>query len=219
MQVPKASLLVVDDEPLIRSSLSVALSEIGYSVRTADDGFSALFELRTEIPDFILSDLNMPGMSGVELLAVIRRRFPAIQTVAMSGMFFGNEAPSGISADAFYQKGSSVGSLLRILGALSRVERRSAMRPRTGGIFWIQQNGQNTSGEGMVTLSCPECLRTFAHLPGGFTRLVRETECIFCHIPIHYAIVQQTSQGATQIPRRIRARGMVKAASVEQSCN
>ena len=122
----KAKLLIVDDEPSIRSSMSHVLAEIGYGVRSAEDGFSALGELRKEIPDILLSDLNMPGMTGFELLSVVRRRFPAIWTVAMSGMFCGDGVPSGVAADAFYQKGSSMGSLLRILEALPRLER---MRP------------------------------------------------------------------------------------------
>jgi hypothetical protein len=43
--------------------------------------------------------------------------------IAMSGAFSGDEAPSGVVADAFYQKGSSLGALLMIMGALPRMER------------------------------------------------------------------------------------------------
>ena len=123
MPETKASLLIVDDELSIRTTLSNALTEIGYSVRTAGDGFSALAELRQAIPDVLLSDLNMPGMSGYELLSVVRHRFPAIRTVAMSGAFSGNEVPAGVEADAFYEKGSNPGSLSKIMGALPRMER------------------------------------------------------------------------------------------------
>jgi CheY-like chemotaxis protein len=114
----KPTLLIVDDEPSIRTSLSLLLAEIGYSVRTAQDGFSALAEMRVELPDVLLSDLNMPGMSGFELLSVVKHRFPAMLTIAMSGAFQGNEVPSGVAADGFYQKGSSMGSLLMILSSL-----------------------------------------------------------------------------------------------------
>ena len=102
----KASLLIVDDEPSIRESLLWVLIEIGYSVRVAEDGLSALIEIRKEIPDMILFDLNMPGMSGFEIISVVRRRLPAIPVIAMSGTFSGDEAPSGLAADAFQQKGS-----------------------------------------------------------------------------------------------------------------
>lgn len=58
---PLAKLLIVDDEPSIRNSMSQVLVEIGYSVRSAQDAFTALVELRKQTPDIILSDLNMPG--------------------------------------------------------------------------------------------------------------------------------------------------------------
>src|ERR1035441_7621567 len=115
------TLLIVDDEPTIRESLSLVLTEIGYSVRSAEDGFSALREIRNEVPELLLSDLNMPGMSGFELLSVIRRRFPAIRTIAMSGSFTGDEVPSGVAADAYFQKGSSIAALLRIMETLPQL--------------------------------------------------------------------------------------------------
>jgi CheY-like chemotaxis protein len=127
MPDPRARLLIVDDEPSIRSSLANVLTEIGYGVRSAEDGLSALDELRKEVPDLLLTDLNMPGMSGFELLSEVRRHFPAIQTIAMSGYFCGDEVPSGVVADAFFQKGSSVGSLLRILDGLAGMERRARL--------------------------------------------------------------------------------------------
>ncbi len=120
MPEAKENLLIVDDEPSIRATLSWALTDFGYPVRTAEDGFSALIEIRKQIPDIVLSDLNMPGMSGFEFLSVIRRRFPSIPLIAMSGAFRGDEASSGIAADAFFQKGSGLRALLKILEELPR---------------------------------------------------------------------------------------------------
>ncbi len=128
MPETRASLLIVDDERSIRMLLSGILTEIGYRVRTAEDGFSALVEIAKEPPDILLSDLNMPGMSGFELLAVVRRQFPAIQTIAMSGGFSGNEVPSGVAADAFYEKASSVPALLRLIENPPWHERMGARR-------------------------------------------------------------------------------------------
>jgi CheY-like chemotaxis protein len=198
----KAKLLIVDDEPSIRTSLSRVLAEIGYRVRTAEDGFSALVEIRKEVPDILLSDLNMPGMSGFELLSVVRRRFPAIQTIAMSGAFSGDEAPSGVAADGFYQKGSSVGSLLRIMGALPQPDRLPCNHATALAPIWIQRNGQDNSGEAYATITCPECLRTFSQACGGSTSPVRETDCIHCHSLIHYAIVQSTDRTPAQATQR-----------------
>ena len=55
----------------------------------------------------------MPGMSGFELLSVVRRRFPAVLVIAMSGAFSGDQVPSGVTADAFYPKGNGVAVLMQ----------------------------------------------------------------------------------------------------------
>jgi CheY-like chemotaxis protein len=124
MPCTKKRLLIVDDEPSIRESLSFVLTEIGYLVRAAENGFTALLEMGHEIPDIILSDLNMPEMSGFEFLAVVRRQFPAIPVIAMSGAFSGHEVPSGVAADAFYPKGRGMGTLLQTIETLQIAERR-----------------------------------------------------------------------------------------------
>jgi DNA-binding NtrC family response regulator len=153
MHDTKARLLIVDDEPSIRTSLSQILAEIGYRVRCAEDGFSALLELRQEIPEILLTDLNMPGMCGFELLAEVRKSYPAIHTIAMSGAFCGDEVPSGVAADAFYQKGSSVGSLLRIMEALSSAERTASKQSALSDFMWIQSARQGASTEEIAKLS------------------------------------------------------------------
>ena len=119
------SVLVVDDKECIRTTMSLVLKELGYSVRSAEDGHSALREIRRQNPDILLSDLTMPGMSGFELLINVRRLFPAIQVIATSGSFFGNEVPDDVLADAFYPKGSGVSALLRILRSLPQMHRRA----------------------------------------------------------------------------------------------
>src|SRR5580704_7684918 len=101
--------------------MSVLLEELGYSVRFAEDGHSALQEIRRESPDILLSDLKMPRMSGFELLINVRRSFPAIQVIATSGSFSGNDVPDGVLADAFYPKGGSASALLRILRSLAQM--------------------------------------------------------------------------------------------------
>jgi CheY-like chemotaxis protein len=118
------TVLIVDDKERIRITISQVLEEFGYSVRCAEDGHSALHEIHQQIPDILLSDLSMPGMSGFELLINVRRLFPAIKVIAMSGSFGGNQVPTGVLADAFYPKGGSVGTLLQICRTLPRMPDR-----------------------------------------------------------------------------------------------
>jgi CheY-like chemotaxis protein len=179
----------VDDAPAIRASISTLLTEFGFVVRTAENGFTALAEIRTEIPNILLSDLNMPGMSGFELLSVVRRRYPSIQVIAMSGSFSGEEVPSGVIADAFYQKGCSVRSLLRIIEGLSQQKLRSSNPSIAASPLWIQRNGLDSAGRPYVTITCPECLRSFHELVDGALTPIREAHCIHCRNSVYYAIV------------------------------
>ena len=94
-------------------------------MRVAEDGHSALRQISLQRPDILLSDLLMPGISGRELLDIVRVLFPAIKVIATSGSFGGNEVPAGVLADAFYSKGSSLSALLQILRELPLMRRRS----------------------------------------------------------------------------------------------
>jgi len=97
-------LLVVDDEPPIRDLFQSSLSTEGYEVRVAKDGFEALAQMRGALPDLILSDLKMPNMSGFEFPSVVRRRFPQIPAIAISGEFQPAVESQGVLADAFFVK-------------------------------------------------------------------------------------------------------------------
>jgi CheY-like chemotaxis protein len=68
MPPTRAKLLIAGDDPAIREILSALPIEIGYRVTTAEDGFTALAEIRKDAPDILPSDLRSPCMSGFELL-------------------------------------------------------------------------------------------------------------------------------------------------------
>jgi CheY-like chemotaxis protein len=82
-------ILVVDDEENIRTAAEAVLKSQGYEVRCAVDGFDGLTVLKQSLPDVIISDLRMPNMNGFEFLSVVRKRFPHIAVVAISGDFSG----------------------------------------------------------------------------------------------------------------------------------
>jgi CheY-like chemotaxis protein len=131
MSVSKVSVLIAEDETAVRVSLSQILVLVGYQVRSAADGLAALIEIEKQIPDILISDLNMPHMSGFELLSVVRARFPAVKVIAMSGAFGGDQIPEGVNADGFYQKGLGVRVLLSALAMLPSRQARSSGMPET----------------------------------------------------------------------------------------
>jgi two-component system, OmpR family, KDP operon response regulator KdpE len=70
----RSRILVVDDETQIARVLKTALSSQGYEVKTAGEGDSALNLAVDWIPDLIVTDLSMPGMTGIELCRLVRER-------------------------------------------------------------------------------------------------------------------------------------------------
>lgn len=72
----KPKVLVVDDEPQILRVMRAGLPARGYEVRTASDGDEALEEIRKEMPDIVILDLVMPGMSGLEVCRRVREFAP-----------------------------------------------------------------------------------------------------------------------------------------------
>lgn len=201
-QDPLPTLLIVDDESSIRTAMSMVLTEIGYSVRSAQDGFSALVEIRKDVPDIILSDLNMPAMSGFELLLVVRSRFPAIRVIAMSGAFSGDDVPSGVAADAFYPKGGGVRCLLKVIGGLAQPKRLPASQPANSARLLVQRNGHNASGEPYVLIDCPGYLRTFQQTVSDSLGPTREAHCVHCGNTVYYPIVEPGDWSPGQAPPR-----------------
>lgn len=194
----KDSILIVEDDEMVRTSFADVFTYLGYRTRCAPDGLAALIAIREEVPDVLLSDLNMPGMSGFELLSVIHRRFPAIFVIAMSGMLTESEFPPGVTADAFYRKGGGVEDLVNIVETrpLPRREQRRVPEP-----IWIQRNGHDASGGEFVTMACPECFRTFPHAIDGRANAILDTSCGFCHAWIVYGIVDPRR---LEFPRRFQ---------------
>jgi len=79
-----ASLLVVDDEPQVRTVLKDALGESGFSVDVAADGESAILKARTTPYDIAICDLKMPGIDGLETISRIRQINPDIQFIILT---------------------------------------------------------------------------------------------------------------------------------------
>jgi CheY-like chemotaxis protein len=82
---PTASVLVIDDDPDVRGFIVTALEEQGYRVRDAADGSEGLAEIEREVPDLVIVDFIMPGMSGAEVANKIRAKVPDQPILFVSG--------------------------------------------------------------------------------------------------------------------------------------
>ena len=118
----KPQILVVDDDPSIRESLGVLLTSAGYDVVVAENGVSAVSHLDRTVADLVVTDLNMPGMSGMDLISHVRSRYPATLILAMSGDYQGDSVPAGIIADRYYPKGQHPHNLLAVIASLIEIQ-------------------------------------------------------------------------------------------------
>ncbi len=168
-------ILVVDDEAAIRKTAEVLLSAEGYEVITAVDGFDGLVQLRRSLPDLIITDLSMPNMSGFEFLSVVRKRFPQLPVIAISGAYQGGQR--GIIADAFLFKGQyspeELFSKIRVLIEAGPI--RPYISKSDGAPVWVP-----VSETGYFVVTCPGCLRSTSIEAEDSPTELRELECPFC---------------------------------------
>jgi DNA-binding NtrC family response regulator len=93
-------ILVVDDDLSIRNMLSIVLKKCGYEVTTADSGESALKRLKTEFFDLLISDIKMPGISGIELLKKIKTLQPEMPVIMITAYASANDAVEAMKLGA-----------------------------------------------------------------------------------------------------------------------
>jgi DNA-binding response OmpR family regulator len=178
-------LLVIDDEPLSRELLQSSLSEQGYEVAIAKDGFAALAQMHGALPDLIVSDLKMPNMSGFEFLLIARRRFPQIPTIAISGELDLPLEPLGVFADAFFAKPFRFEELQAKVAELLRDAPPRPAIKRDKAPVWVPCNGE------FYVITCTHCLRSFSIPAEKSVRRLRELrtlECIFCGAQVQFIV-------------------------------
>jgi CheY-like chemotaxis protein len=80
-----ARILLIDDDPLIRATLPLALAELGHDAVVAGDGKEGLRRLREGPIDLVLTDVLMPEADGLEVVGAVRKEFPRLGVIAISG--------------------------------------------------------------------------------------------------------------------------------------
>lgn len=179
----KYRILIVEDDPSLREFGKLLLGAQGYEVQGAEDGFEGLAALKQSLPDIIISDLRMPNMNGFEFLSVVRRRFPTIPVIVISGEFTGLSVPESVLADAFFSKGTYQPPQLfeKILELLEELPTRPRVGKPHKAAVWVKND------KGTIAVTCSDCLRTFPvsnALVG-----INEAECDFCGSTIRFEII------------------------------
>jgi DNA-binding NtrC family response regulator len=113
----QARILIVDDEANARNALAEILREEGFAVETAADGFKALPKLTDFDPEVVVTDLKMPGMDGLELMARVQKDHPEVGVIVMTAFGEVETAVKAIRAGAadYMQKPLNADQLLVVI--------------------------------------------------------------------------------------------------------
>jgi two-component system response regulator HydG len=141
---PPATLLVADDDPAVRQSLERALTREGYAVVLAPDGQAALERLRAGGIDLVLSDLRMPGLTGLEFLAQGKAAIPDVDFILLTAFGTVEEAVKAMKDGAidFITKPFQRAQLVKVVR--QALERRALIAQNRA----LQQRLEDLLGQG-----------------------------------------------------------------------
>ena len=121
------TVLVVDDEKIIRNLLGETLGALGYATLTAEDYDSAVSILSDERVDVVITDIMLPGKTGIDLTKHIKSEYPKVPVLAISGKNVPRQAVIDAGANGFLAKPFRFDELeLRVTRVLRSVERMRA---------------------------------------------------------------------------------------------
>ena len=178
-------LLVHGDQGFL-DECSAELRKRGYEVLMAREGFEALCVLRGAVPEVLISELDLPRMSGFELLSVVRTRFPQIAVIATSGAYTAQSLPIETTADAFVAEGPNrIFELVEAVHtAISDSPGRGSKPKSHSAAAWIPR-----SPTGYIILTCPECLRSFSVVqPKGEMDTPGREICVSCGAKVRFSV-------------------------------
>jgi YesN/AraC family two-component response regulator len=96
--------LLVEDDHALRVIMAEILRCAGYDIMETDNGLDALGLLASHKIDVLLTDIEIPGLDGLRLLGAVKRRFPAVVAMVISGHFSHAEAAKQLGADCYLSK-------------------------------------------------------------------------------------------------------------------
>src|SRR5271165_6457179 len=97
-------ILVIEDDAIMREALTDWLQAAGYGVRTASDGSAGLAAVKLAVPALVVTDIHMPAMSGAAIISELKRDYPNVAIIAISGLF---NSGHGLDAEAALALGAA----------------------------------------------------------------------------------------------------------------
>jgi CheY-like chemotaxis protein len=121
-----ADILVIEDDAIMREALAEWLLAAGYGVRKATDGSAGLAAVKLAPPALVITDIHMPRTNGAVVIAELKREYPEVPVIAISGLFnsgHGMDADAAIALGAAralakpFQRGELLRAVVDLLGS------------------------------------------------------------------------------------------------------
>jgi DNA-binding NtrC family response regulator len=97
-------ILIIEDDAIMREAMGEWLHTAGYGVRKAGDEYAGLAAVKLAAPALVVTDIYLPGTSGVVVITELKLGYPGIPVIAISGLF---NTGHGITADAVIALGAA----------------------------------------------------------------------------------------------------------------
>ncbi len=128
MSTQPARILTIDDEDMVREILTAYLEDSGFEVIQAGDGQTGIDLIGREQPDLVLCDLRMPGMDGLQVLAIVTRDFPELPILVVSGMGGINDAIQALKLGAWDYVTKPIEDMAVLEHAINHALERACLR-------------------------------------------------------------------------------------------
>lgn len=116
---PPIRVFLVDDHPLLRTGIKFSLyqNDLVELIGEAEDGYSAVEKIQANPPDVVLLDVDMPGLSGIGIIRILRQSHPQMKILMLSTYNDDNYIQSAMNAgaDGYILKCVNIGELVRII--------------------------------------------------------------------------------------------------------
>ncbi|HSB82061.1 MAG TPA: response regulator [Candidatus Methylomirabilis sp.] len=115
-------LLLIDDDPSLRTTVGCLLRKFGHTVEVAESGSAGLALLRQKPVDLVLTDLKMPGLTGWDVARLVKATHPRLPVVLVTGcaQTIPPDQPERSWVDAILAKPCGAAAMLAVIGALTR---------------------------------------------------------------------------------------------------
>ena len=181
-------ILLVDDEKDILDILWIPLTDMGFTVYTAENGEKALQIFKEKKPPIVITDIKMPGMNGIELLELIKREDPDVEVIMITGHGDMNLAIKSFKDDAtdFITKPINVTGLQ---AAINRAEEKIIVKQKLK--EYTETLEEHLLKKGQLLKKAENKIKE-AETRKGFPSDTQELENLFDSLPCYISVVDNT---------------------------